>query len=74
MSGATLLGHSLIIGVSDLSRVDILADSISEWAAGNTDRFGVTFIDFESKEKKRYPKKSAAVIKELFGHMIKGNS
>jgi beta-glucosidase len=49
----------------------MLADSIIEWAAGYTDRFGVTFIDFESKEKKRYPKRSATVIKELFGHMIK---
>ncbi|KAA8572176.1 hypothetical protein EYC84_002087 [Monilinia fructicola] len=43
-----------------------------EWAAGFTDRFGVTFIDFESKEKKRYPKKSATAIKELFTHMIEG--
>ncbi|PMD19045.1 glycoside hydrolase family 1 protein [Hyaloscypha hepaticicola] len=42
-----------------------------EWAAGYTDRFGVTFVDFESKEKKRYPKKSASVIRELFQHMIK---
>jgi beta-glucosidase len=42
-----------------------------EWAAGYTDRFGVTFVDFESKEKNRYPKKSATVIKELFQHMIK---
>ncbi|TEY48287.1 hypothetical protein BOTCAL_0296g00070 [Botryotinia calthae] len=43
-----------------------------EWAAGFTDRFGVTFIDFESKEKKRYPKRSATVIKNLFTHMIEG--
>lgn len=43
---------------------------IIEWAAGYTDRFGVTFIDFESKEKTRYPKKSATVIKEIFGDMI----
>ncbi|KAH8782311.1 glycoside hydrolase family 1 protein [Hyaloscypha sp. PMI_1271] len=42
-----------------------------EWAAGYTDRFGVTFVDFESKDKKRYPKKSATVIRELFQHMIK---
>lgn len=42
-----------------------------EWAAGYTDRFGVTFVDFESKEKKRYPKKSAMAIKDLFGHMIR---
>lgn len=42
-----------------------------EWQAGYTDRFGVTFIDFESEEKKRYPKKSATVIRQLFQHMIK---
>ncbi|KAL3427950.1 Beta-glucosidase 1B 3 [Phlyctema vagabunda] len=41
-----------------------------EWAAGYSDRFGVTFVDFESKEKKRYPKRSAFVIKELFSHLI----
>lgn len=44
-----------------------------EWAAGYTDRFGVTFIDFNSKEKKRYPKRSATVIRELFNHMIREN-
>lgn len=42
-----------------------------EWAAGFTDRFGVTFVDFESKEKTRYPKRSATVVRELFQHMIK---
>ncbi|KAK0112679.1 hypothetical protein ONS95_014418 [Cadophora gregata] len=42
-----------------------------EWAAGYSDRFGVTFVDFQSKEKKRYPKKSATVIKELFQLMVK---
>lgn len=42
-----------------------------EWAAGYTDRFCVTYVDFESKEKRRYPKKSASVIRELFQHMIK---
>ena len=47
-------------------------DNETEWQAGYTDRFGVTFIDFESKDKTRYPKKSATVIKELFQHMIKG--
>lgn len=41
-----------------------------EWAAGYTDRFGVTFIDFKSEDKKRYPKRSATVIKDLFQHMI----
>lgn len=42
-----------------------------EWAAGYTDRFGVTFIDFESEEKKRYPKKSTYVIKDVFQQMVK---
>lgn len=44
--------------------------AIIEWAAGYTDRFGVTFIDLESKEKLRYPKKSAMVIKEIFEQMV----
>ncbi|KAJ5185339.1 Glycoside hydrolase family 1 [Penicillium cf. griseofulvum] len=30
-----------------------------EWAAGYADRFGCTFIDFDSEEKTRYPKQSA---------------
>lgn len=41
-----------------------------EWAAGFTDRFGVTWVDFESEEKKRWPKKSSEVLMELFGHLI----
>ncbi|KAK6341143.1 hypothetical protein TWF696_008230 [Orbilia brochopaga] len=41
-----------------------------EWAAGYTDRFGVTWIDFDSPEKKRYPKRSATVVRELFEHLI----
>ncbi|KAK6501742.1 hypothetical protein TWF481_009569 [Arthrobotrys musiformis] len=41
-----------------------------EWAAGYTDRFGVTWIDYKSPEKKRYPKKSAGVIREHFEHYI----
>lgn len=32
----------------------------------------MTFVDFESEDKKRYPKKSAKVIKELLQYMIKG--
>lgn len=42
-----------------------------EWAAGYSDRFGVTFVDFSSPEKERYPKRSATVIRETFRHMIK---
>lgn len=41
-----------------------------EWQAGYSDRFGVTFIDFESKEKARYPKRSATVLKEMFQKLI----
>ncbi|KFY16650.1 hypothetical protein V492_01178 [Pseudogymnoascus sp. VKM F-4246] len=41
-----------------------------EWQAGYTDRFGVTFIDFESKDKTRYPKRSATVLKEMFQKLI----
>jgi len=41
-----------------------------EWAAGYTDRFGVTWVEFEG-ERRRWPKRSAGVIRELFEHMIK---
>lgn len=72
--GAILRGRSRITGVSDLlyfgpiQRVVIL--TCVEWQAGYTDRFGVTFIDFESKEKTRYPKRSATVLKEMFQKLI----
>ncbi|KAI2732620.1 CAZyme family GH1 [Penicillium roqueforti] len=42
-----------------------------EWAAGYADRFGSTFIDFESEEKTRYPKQSAYYLDKLFKHLIK---
>ncbi|KAF2756262.1 hypothetical protein EJ05DRAFT_478276 [Pseudovirgaria hyperparasitica] len=42
-----------------------------EWAAGFTDRFGVTFVDFESAEKTRYPKRSAYFLRDYFGHLIR---
>ncbi|KAK3934173.1 putative beta-glucosidase [Diplogelasinospora grovesii] len=42
-----------------------------EWAAGYTDRFGVTWVDFESEDKKRYAKRSAYFLKEYFGHLIR---
>ncbi|CAI7659075.1 hypothetical protein N7533_006995 [Penicillium manginii] len=42
-----------------------------EWAAGYGDRFGSTWIDFESQEKKRYPKQSAYYLDKLFRHLIK---
>lgn len=41
-----------------------------EWAKGYTDRFGVTWVDFESEEKTRYPKRSAAFMREYFEHLI----
>lgn len=42
-----------------------------EWAAGYSDRFGCTFIDYESEDKKRYPKQSAYYLDKLFQHLIK---
>ncbi|KAL1608002.1 hypothetical protein SLS60_002941 [Paraconiothyrium brasiliense] len=41
-----------------------------EWAKGYTDRFGVTWVDFESEEKTRYPKRSAAFNRAYFKHLI----
>lgn len=41
-----------------------------EWSAGFTDRFGVTWVDFESPEKTRYAKRSASFVKDFFGHLI----
>lgn len=45
-----------------------------EWAAGYTDRFGSTWIDFESKEKTRWPKKSAFELRRIFEHLIGGGT
>ncbi|KAJ5561770.1 Glycoside hydrolase family 1 [Penicillium sp. DV-2018c] len=42
-----------------------------EWAAGYTDRFGCTFIDYETEEKTRYPKQSAYYLEKLFKHLIR---
>ncbi|KAK1140126.1 hypothetical protein N8T08_010882 [Aspergillus melleus] len=41
-----------------------------EWAAGFSDRFGSTFVDFDSPEKTRYPKQSAYYLDKLFNHLI----
>ncbi|KAJ5541585.1 hypothetical protein N7494_006661 [Penicillium frequentans] len=42
-----------------------------EWAAGYADRFGSTWIDFESEDKTRYPKQSAYYLDRLFKHLIR---
>lgn len=42
-----------------------------EWAAGFTDRFGCSWVEFESEEKARYPKKSAYELGRIFEHLIK---
>ncbi|KAM0080966.1 hypothetical protein ACKRZS_006866 [Fusarium odoratissimum] len=42
-----------------------------EWAEGHRTRFGVTFVDFANNQK-RYPKKSAQVLGELFARHISG--
>ncbi|KAF9893085.1 hypothetical protein FE257_012496 [Aspergillus nanangensis] len=41
-----------------------------EWAAGYSDRFGSTFIDYDSPEKTRHPKQSAYYLDKLFTHLI----
>ncbi|KAL7273337.1 Beta-glucosidase 1B [Rhizina undulata] len=40
-----------------------------EWAEGYITRFGVTFVDYEDRQK-RYPKKSTRAIKEVFEELI----
>lgn len=49
----------------------MIANACVEWAAGYSDRFGCTFIDFESDEKTRYPKQSAYYLDKLFKHLIR---
>ncbi|TAQ85899.1 hypothetical protein B7494_g5801 [Chlorociboria aeruginascens] len=41
-----------------------------EWAEGYETRFGVTFVDYEGGQK-RYPKKSALMIKDIFDGLVK---
>ncbi|KAJ9422812.1 lactose permease [Fusarium oxysporum] len=41
-----------------------------EWAAGFSDRFGATWIDFESEDKTRYAKRSGYFLGEFFNHLI----
>lgn len=40
-----------------------------EWAEGYETRFGVTFVDYEGGQK-RYPKKSAKEIGNIFDQLI----
>jgi beta-glucosidase len=40
-----------------------------EWAEGYETRFGVTFVDYEGGQK-RYPKKSAKEIGNIFDRLI----
>ena len=41
-----------------------------EWAAGFTDRFGGSWVDYNSPEKTRYPKKSAFELGRIFDHLV----
>ncbi|RKL26803.1 Beta-glucosidase 1B [Fusarium oxysporum] len=41
-----------------------------EWAAGFSDRFGATWIDFEAEDKTRYAKRSGYFLGEFFNHLI----
>jgi len=41
-----------------------------EWAEGYETRFGVTYVDYEGGQK-RYPKRSAKVVAELFNSLCK---
>jgi beta-glucosidase len=45
-----------------------------EWAAGYTDRFGITWVDFKSPEKTRYTKRSAIFLKQFFDHLVQKQS
>lgn len=40
-----------------------------EWAEGYVTRFGVTYTDYENGQK-RYPKRSAKVVTEMFEKLI----
>ncbi|CAD0013834.1 unnamed protein product [Aureobasidium pullulans] len=41
-----------------------------EWAAGFTDRFGGSWVDYNCPDKTRYPKKSAFELGRIFDHFI----
>ncbi|RBR15235.1 hypothetical protein FVER53590_03441 [Fusarium verticillioides] len=44
-----------------------------EWAAGFSDRFGATWIDFESEDKTRYAKRSGYFLGAFLNHLISKN-
>ncbi|KAL2114187.1 hypothetical protein VUR80DRAFT_114 [Thermomyces stellatus] len=41
-----------------------------EWALGYTSRFGVTWVDYDSKDKTRYAKRSAYFLRDYFQYLI----
>jgi beta-glucosidase len=41
-----------------------------EWAEGYETRFGCTYVDYKDG-RRRYPKKSAQTIRQLFNTLIK---
>jgi beta-glucosidase len=69
--GESIISYRYLRSQIERLYVAIFTDGSVEWSAGFTDRFGATFIDFNSAEKKRYPKRSSKVLKEIFEHMIK---
>lgn len=44
-----------------------------EWASGYTDRFGVTWVDFEDPERTRWPKRSAYELRKIFRHLMRSS-
>ena len=42
-----------------------------EWAAGFTDRFGVTWVDFNDPARPRWAKRSAYFVRDYFRHLIR---
>lgn len=62
---------SYIIYVLFVASQSAMLTEFREWAAGFTDRFGCVWVDFESKEKTRYPKRSSKVLRQTMQHLIK---
>jgi beta-glucosidase len=51
----------------------MLRESNFEWADGYETRFGVTYVDYHNGQQ-RFPKKSAKVIGQVFGSLIRRDS